>query len=143
MRKTFHSDIKEFKLVRFLSSKLFLQNLNSNAIAWSLWRLYKLVLLDTVWCDQLHIFPLLSTISFLHPYWNHHFMKKKFFALKTFVRVFLSLRKFNKKMLYSTIKIWKSREIWETPLFCLESLYCDTWLSESLVRHHTTLFLLL
>ena len=42
----------------------------------------------------------------------------------------------------STSKILKSRRILETPWFCKESLYCDTWLSESLVRHRTISFLL-
>ena len=36
----------------------------------------------------------------------------------------------------------KSGKIWETPWFCWESLHCDRWLSESLVRHHPTPFLL-
>ena len=31
----------------------------------------------------------------------------------------------------------KSGEMSETPWFCQESIYCDTCLSESLVRHHT------
>ena len=37
----------------------------------------------------------------------------------------------------TTIKIWKSEEILETPWFYKKSLHCDTWLSESLLRHHT------
>ena len=43
---------------------------------------------------------------------------------------------------FPTIKILKSRDIWETLLFCKESLYYDTWLRESLVRHHTKPYLL-
>ena len=41
---------------------------------------------------------------------------------------------------FSIIKIYKSGKIWETSQFCKESLHCDTWFSESLVRHHTTRF---
>ena len=46
------------------------------------------------------------------------------------------------KTTLSSIKILKSRDIRETPRFCQESLHCDTWLSESLVRQNTSPFLL-
>ena len=48
----------------------------------------------------------------------------------------------NSTIFWPFVKIWKNRKIWETPWFCWESLYCDTWLSESLVRHRTTPFML-
>ena len=40
-----------------------------------------------------------------------------------------------------TIEIKKQGDL-KTPWFCKESLHCDMWLSEPLVRHNTTPFLL-